>query len=71
MRVLKGNVVPIPRSDPQLEKLAEEFGTEWVVWHPGRYVADHRRLDISLIADSVDGLADKLRGFTELIKDLP
>jgi hypothetical protein len=41
------------------------------VWKPGRYVADHRRIDVTLISDSVSGLADKLRAFTELIKDLP
>jgi hypothetical protein len=69
--VLKGSVVPTPRSDPKFEELAAEFGEEWVVWRPGRYVADPRRLDVSLTADSVDVLADKLRGFTELIKDLP
>jgi len=34
-------------------------------------VADHLRLDVSLVSDSVSGLAEKLRAFTELIKDLP
>jgi len=67
INVLTGGAVPPPRSDPQFEELATEFGEEWVVWHPGRYIAHHRRLDVSLIADAVDGLADKLRGFTELI----
>ena len=32
---------------------------------------DHRRLDVTLISDSVPGLAAKLRAFTELIRDLP
>jgi len=34
-------------------------------------VADHRRIDVTLISDSISGLAEKLRTFTELIKDLP
>jgi hypothetical protein len=56
--------------DP-LTALSNEYGTEWKVWKPGRYVADHRRIDVTLISDSVAGLAEKLRTFTELIKDLP
>jgi len=36
-----------------------------------RYVADHRRFDVSLVSDSVAGLAEKLSAFTELIRDLP
>ena len=56
--------------DP-LTALSNEYGTEWKVWKPGRYVADHRRIDVTLISDSVSGLAEKLRAFTELIKDLP
>ena len=55
--------------DP-LTALSNEYGTEWKVWKPGRYVADHRRIDVTLISDSVAGLAEKLRAFTELIKDL-
>ena len=56
--------------DP-LTALRNEYGSEWNVRHPGNYVADHRRLDVTLISDSVPGLADKLRAFTELIRDLP
>ena len=56
--------------DP-LTALSNEYGAEWNVWHPGKYVADHRRLDVTLISDSVPGLANKLRAFTELIRDLP
>ena len=56
-------------TDP-LGALADEYGAEWTVRHPGRYVADHRRLDVTLISDSVPELAEKLRAFTELIKDL-
>jgi hypothetical protein len=56
-------------ADP-LAALNNEYGTEWNVSRPGRWVADHRRLDVALIADSVPGLAEKLRAFTELIKDL-
>jgi hypothetical protein len=56
--------------DP-LTVLSNEYGAEWKVWKPGRYVADHLRMDVSLVSDSVSGLAEKLRTFTELIKDLP
>jgi len=56
-------------ADP-LAALTDEYGTEWKVWRPGRYVADHRRLDVTLISDSVSGLAEKLRAFTQLINDL-
>jgi hypothetical protein len=56
--------------DP-LTALSNEYGAEWKVWKPGRYVADHRRIDVTLISDSVSGLAEKLRAFTELIKELP
>ncbi len=38
---------------------------------PGRYVADHRRLDVSLISDTIADLADKLRRFITMTKDLP
>ena len=54
-----------------LTALNNEYGAEWKVWHPGRYVADHRRLDVTLVSDSVSELGEKLRTFTELIKDLP
>ncbi|HEY6314125.1 MAG TPA: hypothetical protein VIY52_25465 [Streptosporangiaceae bacterium] len=57
-------------ADP-LTALANEYGGEWKVWRPGRFAADHCRLDVTLMADSVPGLAEKLRLFTELIKDLP
>jgi hypothetical protein len=58
-------------ADP-LTALSNEYGAEWKVWQPGsRYLADHRRLDVTLIADSVAGLAEKLRAFTELIRNLP
>ncbi len=60
-----------PMSCDPLTALSNEYGAEWAVRHPGRYVADHRRLDIRLISDSVSGLADKLRAFTELIRELP
>jgi hypothetical protein len=56
--------------DP-LTTLASEYEAEWKVWKPGRYVADHRRIDVTLMSDSVPGLAEKLRTFTELIRDLP
>jgi hypothetical protein len=56
--------------DP-LAALASEYEEEWKIWKPGRYLADHRRLDVSLKSDSVVGLAEKLRAFTELVKDLP
>jgi hypothetical protein len=56
--------------DP-LTALSNEYGAEWKVWKPGRYVADHRRIDVTLVSDSVSGLAEKLRAFTQLIRDLP
>ena len=59
-----------PMSADLLAALDNEYGAEWKVWRPGRYVADHRRLDVTLISDSVSGLADKLRVFTQLINDL-
>ena len=42
--------------DP-LTALSDEYGAEWGVRHPGKYVADHRWLDVTLISDSVPGLA--------------
>jgi len=60
-----------PMTCDPLTALSNEYGAEWNVWHPGRYVADHRRLDVSLVSDSVPGLAEKLRAFTKLIGDLP
>ena len=60
-----------PMSADPLTALSNEFCAEWKVWRPGRYVADHRRLDVTLISDTCSGLAEKLRAFTELIKDLP
>ena len=54
-----------------LAALNNEYGAEWNVRRPGRYVADHRRLDVTLISESAPELAEKLRAFTELIKDLP
>jgi post-segregation antitoxin (ccd killing protein) len=54
-----------------LTALASEYEAEWKVRNPDRYVADHRRLDVTLVSDSVSGLAEKLRTFTELIRDLP
>jgi hypothetical protein len=60
-----------PMSRDQLTALGNEYRAEWNVRHPGKYVADHRHLDVTLISDSVTGLADKLRAFTELIRDLP
>jgi len=57
--------------DPWLAELSEEFGEEWSVWRPGRYVADHRRLDVTLVSDTVAGLAEKLRRFITMTKDLP
>ncbi len=56
-------------ADP-LTALSNEYDAEWKVWHPGRYVADHRRLDITLISETASGLADKLRAFTDLLRDL-
>ena len=55
--------------DP-LAALSREYA-EWNVRHPGKYVADHRRLDVTLISDSIPGLAEKLRTFSELIRNLP
>jgi hypothetical protein len=43
-------------ADP-LTALNNEYGGEWTVRHPDRYVADHRRLDVRLISDSVPELA--------------
>jgi hypothetical protein len=60
-----------PMSCDPLTALSNEYGAEWNVRHPGKYVADHRRLDITLISESVAGLADKLRAFTKLTGDLP
>jgi hypothetical protein len=60
-----------PMSCDPLTALSNEYGAEWKVWKPGRYVADHRRIDVTLVSDSVSGLAEKLRAFTELIKNLP
>ena len=40
--------------DP-LTVLSNEYGAEWKVWKPGRYVADHLRMDVSLVSDSVSG----------------
>ena len=60
-----------PMTCDPLTALSNEYGTEWNVWRPGWYVADHRRLDVSLVSDSVAGLAEKLRAFMELIRDLP
>jgi hypothetical protein len=60
-----------PMSCDPLTALSNEYGAEWTVRHPGNYVADHRRFDVTLISDSVPGLADKLRAFTKLIRDLP
>ena len=56
--------------DP-LIALSKEYETEWKVWKPGLYVADHRRIDVTLTSDSISGLAEKLHTFTELIKGLP
>ena len=57
-----------PTSCDPLTALSNEYEAEWKVWKPGRYVADHRRIDVTLISDSVPGLAEKLRAFTELMK---
>jgi hypothetical protein len=51
-------------ADP-LTALNNEYGAEWNVRHPGRYVADHRRLGVTLISDSVPELVEKLRAFTK------
>lgn len=60
-----------PMSAHPLTALNNEYGADWKVWRPGRYVADHRRLDVTIISDSVPELTEKLRAFTELMKDLP
>jgi hypothetical protein len=60
-----------PVSCDPLTALSNEYGEDWKVWKPGRYVADHRRIDVTLMSDSVSGLAEKLRAFTELIRELP
>ena len=61
----------VARPDPQLEELSEEFGKEWRVWRPVRYVADHRRLDVTLVSDTVAELGEKLRRFITMTEDLP
>ena len=45
-----------PMSADPLTALNNEYGGEWTVRHPDRYVADHRRLDVRLISDSVPEL---------------
>jgi hypothetical protein len=60
-----------PMSCDPLTALNNEYGAEWNIRPPGKYVAHHRRLDVTLTSDSVRGLAEKLRTFTELIKNLP
>ncbi len=55
--------------DP-LAALSREY-PEWNLRHPGKYVADHRRLDVTLISDEISGLAERLRAFSELIRSLP
>jgi hypothetical protein len=60
-----------PMSCDPLTALGNEYGSEWIVRHRGKYVADHRRLGVTLTSDSVPGLAGKLRQFTELVRDLP
>ena len=60
-----------PTNCDPLTALSNEYEAEWKVKKPGRYVADHRRLDVTLMSDSVTGLAEKLRAFTELMKELP
>lgn len=65
-----GNQQASQNCDP-LAALSEEYGNEWNMRHPGKYVADHRWLDVTLISDSAPGLAEKLHSFTELIRDLP
>lgn len=60
-----------PMSADPLTALNNEYGGEWNVRRPGRYVADHRRLDVTLISDSVPELVEKLHAFTELVKGLP
>jgi hypothetical protein len=51
-------------ADP-LTALNNEYGAEWKVRRPGRWVADHRRLGVTIISDSVPELAEKLRAFTD------
>jgi hypothetical protein len=48
-----------PMSCDPLNALGNEYGAEWNVRHPGKYVADHRRLDVTLISDSVPGPSRK------------
>jgi hypothetical protein len=45
-----------PATADPLTALNNEYGAEWNVRRPGRYVADHRRLDVTLISDSVPEL---------------
>jgi hypothetical protein len=63
--------VTAARTGPELDELSKEFGEEWVVWRPGRYAADHCRFDVSLVSDTVAGLADRLRCFIGMTKGLP
>jgi hypothetical protein len=63
--------ITVQQEHDLLAALASEYQAEWKVWKPGNYVADHRKFDVELVSDSVAGLAEKLRVFTELVKDLP
>jgi hypothetical protein len=65
-----GNPQDSEECDP-LTTLKTQYAAEWNVRHPGKYVADHRRLDVTLVSDSVPGLTAKLRAFAELIKEFP
>jgi len=60
-----------PADCDSLTALSNEYAADWEVSKPGLYVADHRRLAVSLFSDSISGLAEKLRAFTELVNDLP
>jgi hypothetical protein len=57
-------------ADPQTA-LENEYVAEWKVRQPARFCGEHRPLDVTLISDTASGLAEKLRAFTELIRDLP
>jgi hypothetical protein len=59
-----------PMTRDPLAALASDYEADWNVWKPGRYAADHRRIAVSLKSGTIPGLADKLRRFTELLKDL-
>ncbi len=60
-----------PMSCDPLTALSNEYGAEWNVRHPGKYVADHRRLNVTADLGFCPGPGRKAAHATELIRDLP